>query len=171
MRRRTSRFISCRVLGRLNVSVALLSRCGGGGGGLSNKLGVYNSAAVSTPSTTPVQATWVYQLGDALLDLTTPNQPSVVTQGVYFIGMSFSGGGTWTVGAAMQGKISCTHGGGCLGIDFPTADILDRRPRGFAAITTPISPGDSIFAFLDNRDTANRDVEMDSVTVCLIGTF
>jgi hypothetical protein len=71
----------------------------------------------------------------------------------------------------MQGKIAVAHGSGYLALDFPTADILDRRPRGFCAVTGPIAVGDSIFAFLDNRDTANRDVAMDSVTVCLIGGY
>lgn len=67
------------------MSPALLSRCGGGSSGLSDHRETTRSASVVPAAGATATFSFVHDLGQSLLDYTTPTAPKVVTSGDYIM--------------------------------------------------------------------------------------
>lgn len=130
-------------------NTASLSLAGGGGGGL---------------------ATWQYQSGTELLDLTTPTAPKVMTAGLYFVGVSFSATGPWNAGKGLHATVETINLPAKLGTAMALADSFAFIPEGFVAILADLPAGDGFQLAFTNRDSAARSVFAVNIDVQLIGT-
>ena len=149
---------------------SLIGRCGGGGG-LSPQEGEYGTFGAATiPAGTTAAFDWHHYSGAALLDLTTPSNPAVITQGVYAVSVTVSSASLWTPGVAYGVQITAstvTLGPVVNTGNVPTDTLV--RPMS-ATLTWQMAVGDYFVAFGSNFDSADKLMGF-TATVQLIGTY
>ena len=129
------------------------------------QLGVYHSNTVTVAGSSNVVVSWVYDAGDAVLNLSTPTLPTVTSSGVWFVVCNFAGSGTWVSGNGLEGDIATQLLVLTRSISTAVADNFGAVPRGTVAITAALSAGDQLRFNLFNQTLSNRDVQMSSAYV------
>jgi hypothetical protein len=137
------------------------------GGSMSGQqqLGVYHSDAVTVSGSSNVVVSWVYDAGDAVLDLSAPTLPTVTSSGVWFVVCNFQGSGTWVSGNGLEGDLSTQLPVLTRSLTTSLADNSAAVPRGTTAITAALTAGDQLRFALFNQTSFNRDVQMSSAYV------
>jgi hypothetical protein len=150
-----------------------LAGAGGGGGGgatLKDKAAIYgDNGSITLVAGVPKNIGWQLAAGDALLDLTTPTAPAIITSGLYCFAVAFGGSG-FPAGAALIGELTLL-GTTSLGVGtaFPrgtnTADHW-----GYTGMTRYLAAGATVHLTLTNEDTVNHVGFIHQAFVSLLAT-
>lgn len=137
----------------------LIPTAGGGSSGaaLQDKAAIYvDNGTVTLVAGVPKVVGWQLNSGDALLDLTAPTLPKIITSGLYCFAVAYGGSG-FPAGAALIGELTLNGTTSlAVGTAFPrgtnTADHW-----GYTGMTRYLAAGKTIQLTLTNEDTVNHN--------------
>lgn len=115
-----------------------------------------NGSAVNVANGAAKTFTWAYVLGSALLDLTVPTAPTIVTAGVYAISVCAHPSADLTAGGAWELELSPDTDIGLPPTALGTAAASTARPRPYITVgmTWYLPAGTAIYAYAHNYDGA-----------------
>lgn len=135
--------------------------------------GVYTSTIYTVAAGATQQLDWVYGVGDHVLDLTDPFNPTVTVDGLYWANVAFATNTLgWNADRQMIGRItgnSTTFAQGSLAIGVPNA--LGNIVGASGSVLVPMYVGDTFVATNQNGDTANRNLYAAEMYVVRVGTI
>jgi hypothetical protein len=148
-----------------------LAATGGGSGvvTLGNKTGTYGSAVgANIASGANADLDWTHSGGDAVLDVSTPTQPSIIVAGLYWVGISIQGSG-FGASKSLAGTFTTSYGIGLEGIatanKTSTNDVLLSVFIGGAQYM----PANTIItANATNMDSSTRNIYITQAAVSLL---
>lgn len=151
------------------AGIADVAISGGGGYTPGTQVGVYSAPFQSCAPTVAVNASFVHSSGAALLDLSNPILPTILTAGVYSVHVTFQADSVFTVGSgifaplAMNGPVPTNMYGAATANLSPTIG-----PLGEVSNTNYMRVGDALQTWVVNNDTGARFIEWPTIVVVLI---
>jgi hypothetical protein len=143
---------------------------GSSGSTLQDKASIYgDNGTVTLVAGTPKTIGWALAQGDALLDLSTPTAPQIITSGLYCFAVAFGGSG-FPAGASLEGELTlqATTSMG-VGTAFPRG-TNNADHYGYTGMTRFLAAGTVVTLVLTNLDTVNHNGFIHQAFVSLLAT-
>lgn len=135
------------------------------GSGLNPARGQYKDATVTVPAGSSIQASFTLVSG-GVLDLTDPQNPTVLVRGVYHVSVDALGGSGWTADSSLG---TVLWFGGPIPFNGAFQEHIASAAGDMPAMTLSgmelMNAGQSFNVQLFNNDSVDHDVTVDPIVV------
>jgi hypothetical protein len=147
------------------------SQAAAAGGALDPDWGSYFIASATVSAGSQSTSDWSESLGSSLLDLTTPDVPTFITQGVYAVTVWIQSSDTWTAGAIGGARLGYSSPANFAARATCVADGSGLIEQAEITYTAQATAGASLAFAFENFDSGDRAMYSNQALVQLIGTY